>query len=108
MTVNAVSACEVRRMPIGLQIGTDPSPPAPTCRSLILFAVANHELHLDELSGPDHSAWVPLFMPGDLSDHGSIRPRIDMVVSDRLYRKIVAQNNTYGVILDAFGAADLR
>ena len=30
-----------------------------------------------------------------------------MVVSDRLYRKIVAQNNTYGVILDAFGAADL-
>jgi hypothetical protein len=66
MTVNAVSACEVRRMPIGLQIGTDPSPPAPTCRSLILCAVANHELNLNELSGLDHSAWIPLFVPGDL------------------------------------------
>jgi hypothetical protein len=89
MTVNAVSACEVRRMPIG-QIGTDPSPPAPTCRSLIPCTVANHELNLNELSGLDHSAWIPLFVPGDLSDHGAIRPRIDMFASYLLYRNIVA------------------
>src|SRR5579863_1667902 len=100
-------ACEVRSMSIGLQVGTDPSPPTPTCRRAILCAVSDHELDLNELSGHDYSAWCPLFMPGDLSYHGSVRPWIDVVVSDRPHCEIIAENNAYGLILDAFGASDL-
>jgi hypothetical protein len=107
VTVNAVCACEVRSISIGLQVGADPSSPTPTCRRAIPYAVSDHELDLNELSGHDYSAWFPLFMPGDLSDHGSIRPRIDMVVSDRPYCEIITKNDAYGVIFDAFGAADL-
>ena len=46
-------------------------------------------------------------MPGDFPDDGSVWPGIDMVFGDCLHRKIIAENNAYGVVFDSLRAADL-
>src|ERR1700751_2429948 len=46
-------------------------------------------------------------MPGDLSDHGSVRPWIYAVLRDCLHREVITENNAYGVVFDSLRAAYL-
>src|SRR5258708_12831722 len=46
-------------------------------------------------------------MPGDLSDHGSVRPWIYTVLRDCFHGEIIAENNAYGVVFDSLRAAYL-
>jgi hypothetical protein len=62
---------------------------------------------LNELSGPNYPIGIRLFMPGDLSDHGSVRPWINTVVRDCFHREIITENNAYGVVFDSLRAAYL-
>jgi len=76
---------------VGSEIGTAPASPTPAFRGGVLLAVANHEFHLIEIRGEEQAGrFVFAGMPGDLGEHGTVRPWIDAMVGDGVDGDIVA------------------
>src|ERR1700677_4301966 len=62
----------------GLQVRAEPATPTPAARGGVFLAVLDHELDLLERTGLDRAAGGGLLEPGDLREHGAIRPRVDL------------------------------